>query len=63
MSRRKVKDDVVGRCGDCVHVIPVTDFHTLTVHGRKPTLGTCPYMERRKVLLSERGCERLKIKD
>lgn len=47
------KPDAIRRCGECGHCVPVTAFHTLTVHGGQPTLGVCPYVEERKVLLSE----------
>lgn len=53
------------RCGDCAHCEPVTDFHTLTVHGKRPTLGTCPYWtDSRCVLLSWKSdCKHFKHKD
>lgn len=52
----KKKEAVQHRCGECAHVTVVTRFETLTVHGRKPTLGTCPYWtESRCVLLSWRS--------
>ena len=57
VSRKKQGDVIDGVCGDCVHVTEVTEFRTLTVHGRKPTMGTCPYWkESRCVLLSQRAC-------
>ena len=46
-------------CGECAHLTVMTEFHTLTVHGRKPTLGRCPYDTRCR-LLSERGCGKWK---
>ena len=61
--RKKVRE--MHRCGDCVHCKPVTDFHTLTVHERKPTLGICPYWtESRCTLLSWKSyCEHFKPKN
>ena len=57
VSRRRQGDVVDGMCGECVHVVEVTEDRTLTVHGRKPTLGTCPYWtESRCVLLSQSAC-------
>lgn len=52
------------RCGDCANCVPVTDFHTLTVHGKRPTLGTCPYWtDSRCVLLSWKSdCKHFKPK-
>ena len=48
-------------CGECDNVILVTKFHTLSVHGRKPTLGECPYWTKsRCVLLSQIACENFK---
>lgn len=42
-------------CGECGNVTLVTEFHTLTVHGREPTLGRCPYWtESRSLLLSQK---------
>ena len=43
-------------CGECAECEPVTKFHTLSVHGRKPTMGSCPY-EEFCVLLSQRVCK------
>lgn len=51
----KPKKDI-GLCGECVNCTPIWLHHTLTVHGRRPTMGDCPFMPNRKVLLSERGC-------
>lgn len=48
-------------CGECGFCEPVTAFHTLTVHGRRPTLGECPY-EAYKVLLSQKACRHYKEK-
>ena len=60
MARRK-KEEVcrVRTCGECVHCIPYMKFNTLTVKGRRPTMGTCPYREF-KVLLSEDACDKFK---
>lgn len=53
MERKKVEPLVC--CGECANVTPVTDSHTLTVHGREPTLGRCPYWtESRSLLLSQK---------
>ena len=43
-------------CGECAECEPVTKFHTLSVQGRKPTMGRCPY-EEFCVLLSQRACK------
>lgn len=51
------KEKYIGLCGECEHCTPYMAFHTLTVHGKKPTMGTCPYVLNRKVLLSEKGCQ------
>lgn len=48
----------VGLCGECSRVVPVLAFHTLTVHGGMPTLGVCEFVTNRRVLLSERGCDK-----
>lgn len=51
-------NEVVHVCRDCVNVTPLTDHHLLSVHGREPTLGRCPYWtESRSVLLSQRACK------
>lgn len=57
MARKKVAE--IHRCGDCAHVTPLHRFETLTVEGKRPTLGTCPYWTESKcVLLSWRStCE------
>ena len=60
----KKKEEVVKRrftCGECVHCKPVGEFHTPTVKDGKPTLGDCPFMERRRVLLSEDSCKHFKL--
>jgi len=62
MARRKIKEENIGKCGECVHCKPVSAFHTLTVKDRKPTLGVCPFVERRKVLLSEKGCREFTLR-
>ena len=46
----------IGLCGECVNCTPIWLHHTLTVKDRKPTMGECPYVTNRKVLLSEKGC-------
>lgn len=58
------KDIQKHKCGDCANCKPVMDFHTLTVHGREPTLGTCPYWTKsRCTLLSWKSdCEHFKPK-
>lgn len=48
----------VGLCGECSRVVPVTAFHTLTVQGGQPTLGMCSFVTNRRVLLSEKGCDK-----
>ncbi|MBR1449544.1 MAG: hypothetical protein IJ588_12465 [Prevotella sp.] len=58
-----VEPTVKHYCGECAHVTEVTDFHTLSVHDRLPTLGICPYWtESRCVLLSQRACWHFKDK-
>ena len=54
---RQEKERHIGLCGECAECTPYMAFHTLTVHGRKPTMGICPYVTGRKVLLSEKGCQ------
>lgn len=49
-------------CGQCANVREVTKFNTLTVKEGKPTLGECPFVTNRKVLLSEIACGRFRIK-
>lgn len=51
-------------CGECGNVTLVTEFHTLTVHGREPTLGRCPYWtESRSLLLSQKiACKHYKTR-
>lgn len=44
-------------CGECRHCTPKTEFHTLTVKDRRPTLGRCPE-HRYSVLLSQRACQK-----
>ena len=52
---------VITTCGQCEHVEEYWKENTLTVHGRKPTMGTCPYWtESKRVLLSQRSCEHFK---
>ena len=51
-----LKEKEVGLCGECERCEPVWLQHTLTVYGKRPTLGTCPLVTDRKVLLSEKGC-------
>ena len=49
-------------CGECARCEPYMRFETLSIHGRKPTMGICPHREY-KVLLSERAChEHFKLK-
>ena len=44
-------------CRECANVTPVTDFHTLSVNGKEPTLGKCPHWTNSKsVLLSQKAC-------
>ena len=51
-------------CRECSHVTVVTDFHTLTINGQKPTLGRCPYYTGGKycVILSQKSCEHFKAR-
>ena len=45
-------------CYECANVTPVTRFNTMSVHGKMPTLGTCPYWKQsRCVLMSQEACE------
>ena len=60
-KKKEIRDDEP-RCRDCAHVVPVTDFHTLSVKGL-PTLGRCPYYsDRYCVLLSQVRCSHYKEK-
>ena len=43
-------------CGECAKCEPIYKHHTLTVKDRKPTLGKCPEVKNRCVLLSEIAC-------
>lgn len=50
-------------CNDCAECEPYMKWETLTVKDRKPTMGICPHITNRKVLLSERACkEHFKLK-
>lgn len=50
-------------CGECANQTPVMRPNTLTVHGRRPTLGECPHWTKsRCVLLSQRACDKFKMK-
>ncbi len=64
MAQKKEKAGeraVIHYCRECAHVTPVTDWHTLSVHDRQPTLGRCPYWTVSKsVLLSQRSCTNFK---
>ena len=53
------KNDKPHYCKECAHLAIVTEFHTLSVEG-KPTLGLCPFVTNRKVLLSEDACPKFK---
>ena len=44
-------------CNDCEKCVPYMKFETLTVKDKKPTMGICPHVTERKVLLSERACK------
>lgn len=56
--KQKPTDEPPHYCRECAHVESVTDFHTLTVHGRLPTLGRCPHWTlSRSLLLSQRACK------
>lgn len=62
MAKKKV-EDVIHVCRECAHVTEVTRFETLSVHERRPTLGTCPYWtQSRSVLLSQKSCRHFKNK-
>ena len=60
MARKVVRTQVF-TCGECRSCTPVTTFFTLSVEG-KPTLGKCPHVADRKVLLSEKSCSNFKSK-
>lgn len=61
--KKVIKVEEIHYCKDCANVTPVTEFNTLTVHERLPTLGRCPYWTlSRSVLLSERACSHFKKK-
>lgn len=55
-GRKRASNEVRHRCGECAHCVEVTSFHTLSVHGGKPTLGRCEY-EKYCVLLSQVACK------
>ena len=61
---RKKKEVALVCCGECGNVTLVTEFHTLTVHGREPTLGRCPYWtESKSLLLSQKiACKHYKTR-
>jgi hypothetical protein len=61
-SETKDNKKWIGRlCGECKNVTPYMAQHTLTVHGKKPTMGTCPEWTSSKcVLLSQAACEKFK---
>ena len=62
-EQKPKEQDAVHFCRECRHVTPNTGFHTLTVHGKQPTLGECPYWEISKsVLLSQMACSHFKGK-
>ena len=58
-ARKVIKKEIVVRhCKECVHAVPITRFHTLTVDGKRPTLAECPFWTLSKcVLLSQKSCE------
>lgn len=60
--KQRGKEEVQHYCRECAHVEEVTKFHTLTVDGRKPTLGKCQYYTNGKycVLLSQKSCSNFK---
>lgn len=63
MARRNKHEEEPHYCHECAHCVPVYDHHTLTVNGKKPTLGRCPYWkESRSVILSQRSCRNFKKK-
>ena len=47
---------VINYCGTCKNCTPYYAQHTLTVKDKKPTMGKCPKIANRFVLLSERAC-------
>ena len=57
---RKKEEQEVGLCGECAMCEPYYKQSTLTVYGGEPTLGKCPEITDRKVLLSEKGCRKWK---
>lgn len=57
---KKVEQKETRKCGECKNVTEIYDFNTLTVHGQKPTLGTCPYSNTKCVILSQRACKNFK---
>jgi len=48
-------------CRDCAKVEIVTKFNTLSLKG-EPTLGRCPHVTNRSVLLSEDACKNYQTK-
>ena len=56
-TKKETEAKVKHYCYECENVTPVTRFNTMSVHGRMPTLGTCPYWKKsRCVLMSQEAC-------
>lgn len=47
------------QCRECAYLSLIYDNHTLSLKG-KPTLGRCPYVTNRCVIVSEKACEHFK---
>ena len=61
MAKKKVEEyPPCGLCGHCEYVME--PFNLLSLKG-EPTLGKCPYVPNRCVLLSERGCRHFTIRE
>ena len=55
-QKEQKKSKELHSCGECARCVPVMRFHTLSIVG-KPTLGECPLVRNRCVLLSESACD------
>ena len=62
---RKSKKEIIEEehnCRECANVTPVTEFHTLSVNEKEPTLGRCPFWTTSKsVLLSQKTCNKFTL--
>lgn len=60
---KKQTEEVRHKCGECAHCTYVKDHWTLSVDGKRPTLGRCPFWKKsRSVLLSQKACGNFKMR-